>query len=84
MKDDLGGAYHVQSPVGIDAAVGAEGLHHGLLGRQGVIGPLHGHRTVCQHLLHIPFFRTAAGAEISLVVGSYRAEGLPVLLRVDQ
>ena len=84
MKDDLGGAYHVQSPVGIDAAVGAEGLHHGLLGRQGVIGSLHGHRTVCQHLLHIPFFRTAAGAEISFVVGSHRAEGLPVLLRVDQ
>ena len=37
MEYDLRGAEHIQPPIGINGAVGAEGLHHGLLAGLGVV-----------------------------------------------
>ena len=84
MEHDLGGGHHMQPPVGVQLGVGAEGLHHGLVAGLGVIGVLHHHIAVRQHLLHVAVGIRAGGAEVAAVVRPHGAEGLPALLRVHQ
>ena len=84
MKDDLGGTEHVQPPIGVHVGVGAEGLHHGLAVRFGMIGALQHHVAVGQHGLNVPVSRLLVGTQISPVICAHRTVGDPVILRVHQ
>ena len=84
MEHDLGGAEHVQPPISVNGTIGAEGLHHSLLAGLGVIHPVDDHVTASQHSVDISAAALVVGAEVALVVGSHRAQGLPVVLRVHQ
>ena len=84
MEHDLGGAEHVQPPISVNGTIGAEGLHHSLLAGLGVIHPVDDHVTASQHSVDISAAALVVGAEVPLVVGPYRAQGLPVVLRVHQ
>ena len=84
MEYDLGGAEHVQASIGVDRAVGAEGLHHSLLAGLGVIYMVDDHIAGCEHCIDIAVSAFVMGAEIALVVGSHRAQTGPVVLRMHQ
>ena len=84
VEDDLGGAEDVQPPVQIHIAAGAEGLHHGLLARLGVVDMVDDHIAVRQHGVDIAAAALVVGAEVPLVVRAHRAQALPVVLRVDE
>ena len=74
----------MEPAIGVHLRIGAEGLHHGLLAGFGVIGPLYHDITLGEHLVHIPVLAALAGAQVAAVVRPHRAQGPPVLLRVDQ
>ena len=84
MEHDLGGGHHVEPPVGVQGGIGSEGLHHGLLDSLGVVHPVDDDVAAGQHTLHVPAGVAAAGGEVAPVVAAHLADGVPVLLRVDQ
>ena len=84
MEGHLGGAGHLQPAEGVQPGKGAEGLHHGLVVGQSVVNLVDDDVAAGQLGLHVPRLVDAAGAEIALVVGAHVAEGLEVLLGVDQ
>ena len=84
MEYDLGGAEHVQASVGVDRAVGAEGLHHRLLAGLGVVHMVDDHIAGCKHGIDIAVSAFIMGTEVALVVGSHRAQTGPVVLRMHQ
>ena len=84
MEHDLGGAEHVQPPISVNGTIGAEGFHHGLLAGLGVVNMVDHHIAPRQHCVDVSAAALVVGAEVPLVVGSHRAQGLPVVLRVHQ
>ena len=84
MEYDLGRAYYHQSSIGIDIAIGPEGLHHGLVDRRDMVGAGELYLTVLKDRLHISVAVLHMGAEIPPVVGSHREPGFPVVLRMHQ
>ena len=84
MEHDLRGAEHIQPPIGINGAVGAEGLHHGLLAGFGVVHMVDDHIAGCKHCVDIAVSAFVMGAEVAFVVGSHRAQTGPVVLRMHQ
>ena len=84
VENDLGRAEDIQPPVGIYAAVGAEGLHHGLLAGAGVVCMVDDDIAPRQHRLNIARPALIVGAQVALVVGPDRCQRLPVFLRVDK
>ena len=84
MEGDLCGSHHIQAAIYIFICEGTEGFHHGLLIGFCVVGLIH-HVIACiQDGIHIPVFLPAAGTEISFVVRSHIAEGMPIFFRVDE
>ena len=84
MEHDLRGAEHIQPPIGINGAVGAEGLHHGLLAGFGVVNVVNDYIAGCKHRVDITGSAFIMGAEIAFVVSSHRAQTGPVVLRMHQ
>ena len=84
MENDLGGAENIQSAVGINGTVGAEGLHHRLLTCLGVVDVVDHHIAACDHRINITGAALVMGAEIAFVVGTHGAEAFPVVLRVHK
>ncbi len=84
VEHDLGGTEHIQAAVCINGAIGAEGLHHGLLTGFGVVNMVDDDIAVVQHRVDVAVAALIVGAEIALVVGSHGAEALPVLFRMDE
>ena len=84
MEHDLGGAEHVQPPISVNGTIGAEGFHHGLLAGLGVVDMVDHHIAPRQHCVDVSGAALIVGTQVALVVGSHRAQGLPVVLRVHQ
>ena len=84
VENDLRRAEHIQPPVGIDAAIGAEGLHHRLLAGLGVVHMVDHDIAALQHSVHIAAAGFLMCAEIALVVGTYGAQAFPVIFGVDK
>ena len=84
VENDLGRAEYVQPPVGIDAAIGAEGFHHRLLARLGVIHMVDHDIAALQHSVHIAAAGFFMRAEVALVVGTHGTQALPVVFGMDQ
>ena len=84
MEYDLGGAEHVQASIGVDRAVGAEGLHHSLLTGLGVVHMVDDHIAGCKHCVDITGSAFIMGTEVAFVIGSHRAQTGPVVLRMHQ
>ena len=84
MEHDLGRAEHIQPPVSINGAIGAEGLHHSLLAGLGVVHMVDDHITSGQHSVNIAAAARIVGAEVALVVGTHGGKAFPVVLRVHK
>ena len=84
MEHDLGGAEHVQPPISVNGTIGAEGFHHGLLAGLGVVNMVDHHIAPRQHCVDVSGAALIVGTQVALVVGPYRAQSLPVVLRVHQ
>ena len=84
VEDDLGRAEDVQTAIEVDAAIGAEGLHHGLLAGFGVVDMVDDDVTVGQHPVDVAVAALVVGAEVALVVRAHGAQALPVVLGVDK
>ena len=84
MEHDLCRAEHVQASVGVNGAVGAEGLHHGLLAGFGVVHMVDDDIAGSQHGINVAGAALVMGAEVALVVGPHRTQADPVVLRVDK
>ena len=84
MEHDLRGAEHIQPPIGINGAVGAEGLHHGLLAGLGVVNVVNDYIAGCKHCIDVTGSAFIVGTEVALIVGSHRAQTGPVVLRMHQ
>ena len=84
MEHDLGGAEHVQPPISVNGTIGAEGFHHGLLACLGVVNMVDHHIAPRQHCVDVSGAALIVGTQVALVVGPYRAQSLPVVLRVHQ
>ena len=84
VEHNLGGGNHMEPPVAVHLAVGAEGLHHGLVKGLGVIGMLQHNVAVRHYGVHIAAGGYLAGNQIPLVVAAHRAGGIPVLLGMHQ
>ena len=84
MEDDLRRAENVQTSIQINGAIRAECFHHGLLAGLGMVGVFNDDIAVCQHSFNVAVSLLTMGTKIAFVVGSNRAEGLPVFLRMDQ
>ena len=84
MEHDLRGAEHIQPPIGINGAVGTEGLHHGLLAGLGVVHMVNDYIAGRQYSIDIAGTTLIVGAEVAFVVGSHRAQTGPVVLRMHQ
>ena len=70
MEHDLRGAEHIQPPIGINGAVGAEGFHHGLLAGLGVVNVVNDYIAGCKHCIDIAGTALIVGAEVAFVVGA--------------
>ena len=68
VEDDLGRAYHVQTPVGIYRTESTEGFHHRLLYGLGMIYPVDDHVTVCQYSIDITCAALIMGTEITFII----------------
>ena len=84
MEYNLCGTENIQSAVGINGAICAEGLHHRLLIRNRMICVLYNGIAFRHHTVHIAFFGSRCSAKISLIVRTNRTERFPVILRMDQ
>ena len=84
MEHDLGRAEHIQPPVSINGAIGAEGLHHGLLTGLGVVHMVDDHIAPGQHSVDITVAAFIMSAEVALIVGTHGGKALPVILRVHK
>ena len=74
----------MQPSVPVQVGVGAEGLHHGLVHRPGVVGVVQDDVASRQHGLHVPVLLLAAGHQVAVIVPAHLTGREPVLLRVDQ
>ena len=84
VENDLGRTEHIQPPVSINGAIGAEGFHHGLLAGLGVVHMVDDHITSGQHSVNIAAAARIVGAEVALVVGTHGGKAFPVVLRVHK
>ena len=84
VENDLGRTEHIQPPVSINGAIGAEGLHHSLLAGLGVVHMVDDHITSGQHSVNIAAAARIVGAEVALVVGTHGGKAFPVVLRVHK
>ena len=84
MENDLGRAEHIQPAVSINGAIGAEGLHHGLLAGLGVVYMVNDHITSGQHSVDVAAAAFIMGAEVALVVSTHGGKAFPVILRVHK
>ena len=84
MEHDLGRAEHIQPPVSINGAIGAEGLHHGLLAGLGVVHMVDDHIAPGQHSVDITIAAFIMSAEVALVVGAHGGKAFPVILRMHK
>ena len=84
VEDDLCRAQDVQPAIEVDAAIGAEGLHHGLLAGFGMVDMVDDHIAVGQHGVDVAAAALVVGAEVALVIAPHRAEALPVVFRMDE
>ena len=82
VEHDLGGADDMQATIGIDGAIGAEGLHHILLHGLHTIGAVDYNITGSQHSVHITIADGLGGTEVTLVIGTHRALCFPIVLRM--
>ena len=84
MEHDLGRAEYVQTAVGVDGAVSAESLHHGLLAGFGVIHMVDDYIAPGQNGIDIAGTAFVVSAQVPFVIGSHRAQTFPVILRMDE
>ena len=84
VEHDLGRAEHIQASIGVNRAIGAEGLHHCLLAGFGMVYMIDHDITACQNSFDIAGAALIMGAEVALVVCPHRTQAFPVLLRVDK
>ena len=77
-------AQDVQPAIEVDAAIGAKGLHHGLLAGFGMVDMVDDHIAVGQHGVDVAAAALVVGAEVALVIAPHRAEVLPVVFRMDE
>ena len=84
MENDLGRAEHIQPPVSINGAIGAEGFHHGLLAGLGVVHMVDDHIAPGQHSVDITVAAFIMSAEVAFVVGAHGGKAFPVILRVHK
>ena len=84
MEHDLRRAEHIQPPIGINGAVGAEGLHHGLLAGFCVVNMVNDHIAGRQYSIDIAGTALIVGAEVALVVRTHRAQTDPVIFWMHQ
>ena len=84
VEHDLGRAEHIQPPVSINGAIGAEGLHHSLLAGLCVVHMVNDHIAPGQHSVDITIAAFIMGAEVALVVGAHGSKAFPVILRVHK
>ena len=84
MKYNLGRTYYIEPAVCVNGAEGSEGFHHGLLICLCMINPVNDNIAGVQHLVHISVFADLVCTEVPFVIGSHRAQGFPVILRVHK
>ena len=82
MEHDLGRAEHVQTAVGVDAAIGSEGLHHGLLAGAGMVNAVDHDVARAEHLVDVAAAALVVRAQIALIIRAHRRKALPVVLGV--
>ena len=84
VEHDLGRAEHIQPPISINGAIGAEGLHHSLLAGLGVVHMVNDHIAPGQHSVDIAVAAFIMSAEVALVVGAHGGKAFPVILRMHK
>ena len=70
VEHDLRGAHNVQASVGINGAIGTEGLHHVLLHSLHPIFAVDDDIAVRQNTVHIAIANSLGGTQIALVIGA--------------
>ena len=84
MEHDLGRADDVQTAVGVDLAVGAEGFHHRLLACLRVVHAVDNDIAVREDLVNIAVAALVMRTQVALVVRADRCKALPVVLRMHE
>ena len=70
VEHDLRGAHDMQASVGINGAIGAEGLHHVLLHGLHAVFAVDDDIAVRQNAVHITIANSLGGTQIALVIGA--------------